>query len=154
MTVHPFRPLSNVAAVYKRAPVPREVRLPFFRGAPAQAGFPSPAGDYTEDELDLAAYLVRNPVATFFVRVRGDSLTDIGILDGDVVAVDRSITPREGCIVVASLDGEIVCKVYESVAGRLALASRNARVAYPTLFLDKYQEHTLWGVVTSIGRRL
>lgn len=153
MSVTPLRPIANVAKVYNYPRQPTELRLRYFKTPTASAGFPSPAGDYVEDELDLNAYLIRNKTATYFFRVRGDSLCDIGIMDGDLGSVDRSITATEGRVVVATLDGEIVCKVFELVGDRPALVSRNARHPYPVLYLDQYQEHTIWGCVTSISRK-
>lgn len=97
---------------------------------------------------------MRNKPATFFIRFQGDSLTDLGILDGDIGTVDRSLQASPGCVVVAALDGEIVAKVYQLVGDRPALVSRNERIAYPTLYLDAYQDCILWGCVTSVARRL
>lgn len=145
---------SNVAAVLAPAasdPAPANWLL---LGSPAAAGFPSPAGDWLEDELDLNTLLVRNRAATFFIRFAGDSLQDLGIHDGDVGGCDRSLRPSFGKVVIASVDGEIVAKVYESLAGRLALTSRNRDVDYPPIYLDQAQEATVWGVVTSVVRRM
>lgn len=154
MKVQPIAPISNVAQVYNPPERPSELRLRYFRTPSAAAGFPSPAGDYVEDELDLNAYLVRNKAATYFFRIKGDSLCDIGIMDGDIGAVDRSIAAQRGRVVVATVDGEIVCKVFELVDGRPALVSRNARQGYPVMFLDQYQEHVIWGCVTSVSRKM
>ena len=74
------------------------------------AGFPSPADDYVESALDLNAYLVRNPAATFMVKVSGDSMIGAGIADGDILVVDRSEEAVHGRIVVAVLDGELTVK--------------------------------------------
>lgn len=129
--------------------------LPLFEIPPAQAGFPSPATDYLEEALDLNELLVRNPPATFYVRVKGASMIDVGLLDNDIAIVDRSITPKPGCIVVAACDGSIYIKRLRALTGRLALCSQNeARAtAYPPLFLDQMQEHVLWGVVTGAVRK-
>lgn len=154
MRVSPIRPIANVAKVYNLPRQPTELRLRYFTTPTASAGFPSPAGDYVEDELDLNAYLIRNKAASYFFRVHGDSLCDIGIMDGDIGSVDRSLAAQAGRVVVATLDGEIVCKVFEEVNGRPALVSRNARHPYPVLYLDQYQEHTIWGCVTSVSRKL
>jgi DNA polymerase V len=153
MPVTPLRSRSNVAGIYSAAKAPSELRLRYFRAPSASAGFPSPAGDYVEEELDLNAYLVRNKTATYFFRIRGDSLCDIGIMDGDIGAVDRSIPAQLGRVVVATVDGEIVCKVFEHVDDRPALVSRNERVKYPVIYLDACQDHTIWGCVTSVSRK-
>ena len=89
------------------------------------AGFPSPADDYIETALDLNTYLVRNPAATFMVRVSGDSMSGAGIHDGDILVVDRSEEPVPGRIVVAVLDGELTVKRLEILDGRLRLLARN-----------------------------
>ena len=95
------------------------------------AGFPSPADDYIETALDLNTYLVRNPAATFMVRVSGDSMSGAGINDGDILVVDRSVRRRHGHIVVAFVDGERLVKRLYRHAGRVALVAENPK--YPTL---------------------
>ena len=138
-------------------PVERRTRvaLPLFDSPCAQAGFPSPAADYVEDRIDLNELLITNPPATFCVRIAGDSMIDLGLLDGDVVAVDRSITPRAGKIVVAAVDGNIYVKKLRRMGDRLALCSENQRRAadYPPMFLDECQDHTIWGVATGVVRK-
>lgn len=145
--------VSNVTGILVPAADPPPARWPMV-ATKASAGFPSPAGDYIVDDLDLNEFLVKNKPATFFIRFGGDSLTSLGILDQDVGGCDRSITPKEGKLVVASLDGDIVAKVYERVDGRWALTSRNRDVDYKPLFLDKVQESTIWGVVNSLARQM
>ncbi|MEY4132825.1 MAG: hypothetical protein RL592_883, partial [Verrucomicrobiota bacterium] len=75
-------------------------------GSRAVAGFPSPADDHMERRLDLNEHLVRNPISTFFLRVDGDSMSGAGILTGDLIVVDKSLSPRAGTIVVAEVGGE------------------------------------------------
>jgi len=130
--------------------------LPFLEWPRAAAGFPSPAADYVEDALDLNQLLVRNAPATFFVRCRGHSLVDAGIHDGDILVVDRSLTPTGGKIVVAVLDGTLYVKRLRTLQGRKALVSENRAEAasYPPLYFDESQDNTVWGVVTSVVRRL
>ena len=74
------------------------------------AGFPSPAEQYLEPPLDLNALLVKRPAATYFVRVEGDSMINAGINPGDLLVVDRSLTPVDGDIIIASVDGEFTVK--------------------------------------------
>ncbi len=78
--------------------------------ARVEAGFPSPADDYSEQRLDLNEHLITHPAATFALRATGNSMTSEGIRDGDILIVDRSLEPRPGQIVIASLDGELVLK--------------------------------------------
>lgn len=112
-------------------------------GAMVAAGFPNPADDFLEGDLDLAAYLVRNQPATFFLRVRGDSMIGAGIADGDLLVVDKSVTAGDGSVVIAVVGDEFVCKRLRRRGARLVLEAENPR--YPTL---APAEFTVWGVVT------
>lgn len=130
--------------------------IPMFESPRPQAGFPSPAADYVEERIDLNELLIRNPPATFCVRIAGDSMIDMGLLDGDIVTVDRSLEPRPGKVVVAAYDGSIFIKKLRKIGGRLALCSENQKqqADYPPMYLDQAQEHTVWGVVTGVVRTL
>ncbi len=79
-------------------------------GSNVSAGFPSPADDYLEQPLDLNKYLIRNPSSTFFVRVAGESMKDVGSNDGDLLVVDKSVEVYDGCIAVSVIDGEFTLK--------------------------------------------
>ena len=81
---------------------------------PKGAGFPSPAEQYLEPPLDLNELLVKRPAATFFVRVEGDSMINAGIRDKDLLVVDRSLTPANGDIIIAAVDGEFTVKTYRT----------------------------------------
>ena len=107
------------------------------------AGFPSPAADYTEDELDLNAYCIRRPAATFFVRAIGDSMQDMGLHSGDLMVVDKAEKPLQGDIVIAETDGEFTVKRLQ-LTPRIALLPMNP--AYPTLYPEDLQ---IFGVVTA-----
>lgn len=107
------------------------------------AGFPSPAADYTEDELDLNAYCIRRPNATYFVRAIGDSMSDIGLHSGDLMIVDKAEIPLHGDIVIAEIDGEFTVKRLQ-LKPRIALLPMNS--SYPTLYPDDLQ---IFGVVTA-----
>lgn len=135
---------------------PAPLWLPLVASPSPQAGFPSPAADYVEETLDLNQLMVRNPPATFFVRVRGESMVDARIFDGDVLSVDRSIDPRHGSIVVASHSGDLYVKrLARLTGGRMALISENKAAAdrYPPLYLELAEDCTIWGVVTGSIRR-
>jgi DNA polymerase V len=137
-------------------PEPTSLRLPLIASPCPQAGFPSPAADYVEETLDLNELMVRNPPATFFVRVSGESMVDARVFEGDVLSVDRSVDARPGHIVVASYSGDLYVKRLSRLAGgRLALVSENAALKdqYPILYLDQAEDCTLWGVVTGSVRR-
>jgi DNA polymerase V len=120
--------------------------------APVSAGFPSPAEDYEDKRLDINEYLIRNPVATFFFPVQGDSMQGAGILDGDILVVDRSVTPQHGHIVVAFINGErLVKRLYKGTA-RVALLAENPD--YPALELTGDLELVVWGVVVGKFQRV
>lgn len=120
--------------------------------APVSAGFPSPAEDYEDKRLDINEYLVRNPVATFFFPVQGDSMQGAGILDGDILVVDRSVTPQHGHIVVAFINGERLVKRLHKRAERIALLAENPD--YPALELTGDLELVIWGVVIGKFQRV
>lgn len=119
--------------------------LPYFL-TPPQAGFPSPAQDYIETTLDLNNMLVRQVASTFFLTVRGDSMRDVGILDGGMLVVDRSIEPKDGHIVVACYDGHLVVKRLFISKGEVMLVSENKE--HPPIILSAEDDVTIWGVVS------
>ncbi len=111
------------------------------------AGFPSPADDYIEDRLDLNELLVNNKAATFFLRVKGDSMVNAGIQHGDIIVVDRSVQPGHRSIVVAVVDGELTVKRLITRGGIAELHAENPK--YAPICLQEGQELSIWGVVTS-----
>jgi len=116
------------------------------------AGFPSPAADYEENKLDLNKYLVKHPVATFFVRVVGDSMLGAGISCGDLLIVDRSLEPRDKNVIIAVLDGELTVKRIRIRKGKLTLEPENDK--YPVRQLGPDADFEVWGVVTSVIHQL
>jgi DNA polymerase V len=89
------------------------------------AGFPSPADDYIEGQLDLNQHLIRHPAATFFVRVAGDSMIDAGIHSGDILIVDRSLEPKDKNVVIANMNGELTVKRIRIKYKKLLLMPEN-----------------------------
>jgi len=116
------------------------------------AGFPSPAEQYVEPQLDLNGFLVRNPPATFFLHVEGDSMRDAGILDGDLLVVDRSRPPRSGGVIVAAIDGEFTVKTLRRDGSGIRLEPANP--AYPAFRLRDGQELDYFGTVVGVVRSL
>lgn len=116
------------------------------------AGFPSPAADYLEKPINLHDYLVQNVPATFLARVAGDSMIGAGILPGDIVVLDRSITPVSGQTIVAMLDGGMLVKYWIDQAGKKLLRSANQH--YPDLVITEQSDFLVWGVVTGVVRKL
>ncbi|WP_341829240.1 translesion error-prone DNA polymerase V autoproteolytic subunit [Thiomicrorhabdus marina] len=111
------------------------------------AGFPSPADDFIEDRLDLNEKLAPNHSSTFLLKVQGESMRDAGIFDGDILVVDRSITPRPGKIVIAALDGELTVKRLDIRNDGTYLLPENPD--YPDIKVGAESEMVIWGVVTS-----
>lgn len=121
--------------------------LPFFSTS-ISAGYPSPADDYVEGHLDLNEFMVKHPSSTFFVRVEGESMRDAGILSGDMLVVDRSLTPTHGRIVVAILDGEFTVKRMLIEEGQVYLAPENPD--YSKIVVNPASLFQVWGVVTYV----
>lgn len=146
-----------VSALYLGAAATDAPLLCFpINGVPAALGFPSPAEDFQEGGIDLNQHLVCHPAATFFYRAQGWSMVQAGICSGDVLIVDRSVTPKDGDIVIASWDGNApVCKVLKVLAhGRgLALESCNPDVAPIVLGSDcEVEVFAVVGVVRQMQR--
>lgn len=112
------------------------------------AGFPSPADDYIEASLDLSAEVIRHEEATFYLRMAGRSMTDIGIHDGDLIVVDRAVEPEDGAVVVAALDGELTVKRFETRSGNPYLMPESED--HDPIMVEKGQELVVWGVVTHV----
>jgi len=126
-------------------------RQPLFM-ATVPAGFPSPAADYEEGKLDLNKHLIRNPAATFFVRVTGDSMLKAGIHSGDLLVVDRSLEPRDKNVVIAVVNGELTVKRIRIRKNRLTLEAEND--AYENREINGEIEFEVWGVVTNVIHEL
>ncbi len=110
------------------------------------AGFPSPAADHTRKRIDLNEHLIRNGDTTFIFKVKGDSMIDIGIYEGDALLVDRSIEARHGNIVLAVLNNEFTVKRLHKRGGVIKLVPENPR--FPTITVKEGEEFDVWGVVT------
>ena len=115
----------------------------------AAAGFPSPAENYIEEQLDLTKYLIKNKESSFFVRVSGDSMMNVGIFDNDILIVDRSLVPIRQSIILASIDGELVIKrLMRDQSKSYYLKSENNN--YPDIKLNSNTDTTIWGVATYV----
>jgi DNA polymerase V len=124
--------------------------LPYFDSRVA-AGFPSPAEGYADGRLNLNEYLIRHPQATFFVRVKGDSMMGASIFDDDLLVVDRAAAVRSGDIAVAAVNGEFCVKRYERSDAGVSL--RSAHPDYPDIELTPQDEWAIWGrVIYSIHK--
>jgi DNA polymerase V len=114
-----------------------------------EAGFPSPADDHLEGELDLNELLIQNGPATFFVRARGTSMQgeQSTIQDGDLLIVDKSRTPRSGDVVIAYVDGQFTVKRLCVIGEAVWLLPENK--SFPEIRIEDGQEFCIWGVVTA-----
>jgi len=110
------------------------------------AGFPSPADDFMEKRLDLNDYLVKNQASTFLIRVKGNSMVNAGISDGDLLVVDRSVEPSDGKIVLGVLNGEFTVKRIVKKGKKLILAPENEN--YKPIEITEEMDFQSWGVVT------
>lgn len=128
-----------------RSDTTSELSVPL-AASPISAGFPSPAEDFLEPSLDLNRMLVRNPASTFFARVSGESMRDAGIHDGDLLVVDKSIEPYDGCVAVCFLDGEFTLKRVKCDGQRVVLLPANER--YRPIEIGPEEDFAVWGVVT------
>jgi len=119
---------------------------------PIPAGWPSPADNYVEETLDIHRLVVRNPPATFFLRVTGDSMIGAGIHNGDLLVVDRSRSAASGKVVVAVVDGELTIKRFIKRNGKTLLCPENP--SYPEIDISEREEASIWGVATYVLHQL
>lgn len=119
--------------------------MPFFAEEVA-AGFPSPAAGELNGSLDLNHLCIKHPAATYYIRARGESMVDAGIADGDILVVDRSITPRNGDIIIAELEGAFTVKYYEKKATQIRLIPANPK--FSPIIITPARQATFFGVVT------
>lgn len=109
------------------------------------AGFPSPAEGYIEGRLDLNRYLIKHPVATFYVRVSGDSMTGVGIHPGSILVVDRKVEAEDGDIVIARINDELCVKRLRLRHGRIWLMPENER--FQPIEVIETMDFEVWGRV-------
>ena len=121
--------------------------IPFYESN-VSAGFPSPAEDFMDLDLNLQEYLVQHPSATFCVKVTGDSMQNAGIFSGDVMVVDRALEPKNKTIVLAVLDGEFTVKRIHKKGDSLYLNPENEN--FKPIEITEEIDFKVWGVVTHI----
>jgi DNA polymerase V len=132
--------------IYKVAPHVHQGLPAFLSGV--EAGFPSPADDYVDKQLDLHELMVQHPAATFFVRVQGDSMCQAGIQSGDILVVDRSLEPVSGKVVIAVVNGEFTVKRMIIERGKVFLRPENEK--YKQIQITPEVDFQVWGVVTYV----
>ena len=132
----------NMKVEIFKAQASKRLKLPMFLET-CQAGFPSPAQDYVEKMLDLNDVCVQHPSATFFVRAEGDSMIEAGIMSGDLLVVDKAVTPVHGDIIIAAIDGEFTVK---KLCTHPVLCLQPMNAAYSPIFVDP-DDLDIFGVV-------
>ena len=125
-----------------------KLTIPFYLHK-AGAGFPSPATDYIEEDVDLNVHLVKNVPATFIIRVQGKSMTDVGIYDGDLLVIDRSLKPKNFSTVVANVHDELVVKSFVKSKDDKFLTSGSKNIEDKITINDE-SDVFIWGVVTYV----
>ena len=113
------------------------------------AGFPSPATDYVEDDIDLNSHLIKNIPSTFLIRVQGKSMSSVGIHDGDLLVVDRSLDPKNFSTVIANVNEELVVKTFVKENNQSLLTSESKKFQ-DRINLTENPEIFIWGVVTYV----
>ena len=128
-----------------------ELRIPFISEG-VSAGFPSPAADFMEMSIDLNKQLSENPLATFYIKVKGNSMIDAGIHDKDLLVVDRSLEPRNNKIAICLLDGEFTVKRIRLENNELFLMPENS--SYQPIQVTEENQLIIWGIVTYVIKKL
>jgi len=113
------------------------------------AGFPSPATDYVEDDIDLNSHIIKNIPSTFLIRVQGKSMNNVGICDGDLLVVDRSLNPKNFSTVIANINEELVVKSFIKKQNQNFLTSGSKEIT-DKINLIENPEVIIWGVVTYV----
>ena len=125
-----------------------KLTVPFYLHK-AGAGFPSPATDYIEEDIDLNVHLIKNVPATFIIRVQGKSMTDVGIYDGDLLVVDKTLKPKNFSTVIANVHDELVVKSFVKEKDEQFLTSGSKRTE-DKIIINSESDVFVWGVVTYV----
>ena len=125
-----------------------KLTVPFYLHK-AGAGFPSPATDYIEEDVDLNIHLIKNVPATFIIRVQGKSMTNVGIYDGDLLVVDKSLKPKNFSTVIANIHDELVVKNFVKTKDERFLTSGSKKIE-DKIIINNESDIFIWGVVTYV----
>lgn len=128
-----------------------DMRIPFIKEG-VSAGFPSPAADFMESNIDLNKVLSDNPLATFYIKVKGNSMIDAGINDKDVLVVDRSLEPKNNKIAICFIDGEFTVKRIQLEKDCLYLMPENSN--YSPIKVTEENQLIIWGIVTYVIKKV
>jgi DNA polymerase V len=124
-----------------------KLEIPLY-SSPVSAGFPSPADDYTELALDLNKHLIKHPAATFYAKVKGDSMINAGIRDGDLLVVDRALDVYDECIAVCIINSEFTVKRLKKEFDKVLLIPENED--YKPIEVSEYNDFEVWGIVAYV----
>ncbi|MBP6976521.1 translesion error-prone DNA polymerase V autoproteolytic subunit [Candidatus Dojkabacteria bacterium] len=117
-------------------------------GSTVSAGFPSPAEDFVECQLDISQKIIKNPSSTFLVRANGNSMKDKGIQDGDILVVDKSLEATNNSVIIAYIDGEFTVKRFVKKGNKVILYPANHN--YKPITVTTENDFMVWGVVTYV----
>ncbi|MFD0992385.1 LexA family protein [Tenacibaculum geojense] len=136
---------------FYRADTTTSLELPFVVNG-ISAGFPSPADDFLDINIDLNKHLIKNPSTTFYGRVRGDSMINAGMHDGDLLIIDKSLEPKDGKIAVCFVDGEFTVKRIKIEKDIVWLVAENEK--YKPIKVTQDNDFVIWGMVTNVIKSL
>lgn len=148
---NPNQFLKNESISIFRPEVGGELFLPVL-SAGISAGFPSPAMDFMDVSIDLNQLMIKHPSATFFGRVQGTSMLDAGISDGDLLVIDRSLSPANNKIAVCFIDGEFTIKRIQKEVDCCWLMPANEK--YKPIKVTKDNDFVVWGIVTHVIKKV
>lgn len=137
---------SNLIDFYS-ADTSSNIELPLVENS-ISAGFPSPANDFLNEAIDLNKILIKNPATTFYGRVKGDSMQELGIDDGDLLVIDKSVEPRDGKLAVCFIDGEFTLKKIKIEENYCLLVPANPK--YQPIKVTEDNDFLVWGVVKHV----
>lgn len=142
-----FKNAPDIAQIWEASANPSILNTVLY-ASHVSAGYPSPADDYVESAFDLNEQLINNPSSTFFVKVSGDSMTNAGINQNDILIVDKAILPKDKHIIIAVVDGELTVKRLSIKNGEIYLCPENDN--YSPIHITQDTQFGIWGVVSKV----
>ena len=142
---------KETSLTFYRPDFESDIKLPFIKEG-VSAGFPSPATDFMENDIDLNKELSKNPLATFYIKVNGDSMINAGINNNDILIVDRSLEPQNNKIAVCFIDGEFTVKRISIEKECIYLMPENEK--YQPIKVTNVNELIIWGIVTYVIKNM
>lgn len=137
--------------IFYRPNFESSIRIPYIDEG-VSAGFPSPATDFMENNIDLNKELCKNPLATFYIKVKGNSMINAGINDKDILIVDRSLEPQNNKIAVCFIDGEFTVKRIKIEKTHIYLMPENKN--YEPIMVTHENELIIWGIVIYVIKNM